>query len=209
MNDLRVERMAVEARAEVVAVLSAAFVDYPVMRYVVGREGSRYRVRLEELIGHFCDRRFARGWPVLGALVDGVLVGVATVNPPRPQPAPAALRESFERLREALGDAAIARLEAFEAASDGNEPPYPHHFVGMLGVHPEHQGRGHARVLLDAVQDLSRADPESTAVALSTEESDNLAFYRHLGFELIGDTRVGELQTWGLARRDCAGNGPA
>lgn len=97
-----------------------------------------------------------------------------------------------------LGEAAYGRMERFELASDGNEPDGAYHFVGMLGVIPEAQGSGLGRVLLDAVKAMAVRDGLN-GVSLSTEDSGNLPFYAHMGFDVVGHAALGDLQTWGLA----------
>ena len=57
---------------EIVETLWDAFRDYPVMRFVVGEAGDEYDDRGRRLVGYFTESRLARGWPVLGPLVDGL-----------------------------------------------------------------------------------------------------------------------------------------
>jgi predicted GNAT family N-acyltransferase len=70
----------------------------------------------------------------------------------------------------------------------------------MLGVWRDARGGGLARRLIDEVVCLSVEHPISEAVCLSTESPDNLPFYSHLGFEVIGHVRVDDLESWTLIR---------
>ena len=92
-------------------------------------------------------------------------------------------------------------LRSCASACDPLEPTELHHYVGMIGVRPHDQGRGYARLLLDAVHQMSDSDPDSTGVALTTETEQNLPFYQHFGYEILGKANVEDLETWTLFRK--------
>jgi GNAT superfamily N-acetyltransferase len=202
----RVVRMPQDRFDDVVAVFCAAFHDYPVMRYVLKDAGEDYDGQLTELIGYFTDSRFSRDWPVLGVSDRNELVAAANINPPQTTfqatPPPDSLQRRLHRLRTSLGDAAIERFQAHEAACEPFEPKEQHYYLGMLGVSPAHQGYGYARLLLDAVHRMSVEDQESHGVVLTTETPNNLPFYEHFGYQVLGLARVEELKTWTLFRPD-------
>ena len=75
----------------------------------------------------------------------------------------------------------------------------------MIGVRPAHQGRGLARLVMDTVHEISRRDPESHGVALSTETAENVELYRHFGYRVLGSRDVDELCTWTMFRPDDPG----
>jgi ribosomal protein S18 acetylase RimI-like enzyme len=56
------------------------------------------------------------------------------------------------------------------------------HYLGMIGIRPDEQGRGIGRRLIDAVKDRARSYPESTGITLNTECESNLLFYEKVGF---------------------------
>lgn len=60
--------------------------------------------------------------------------------------------------------------------------PEPHLYLAMLGVDPEHQGRGLGRRLVEAM--LEQADREGRRSYLETEVERNIGFYRRFGFEV-------------------------
>lgn len=186
-----------------VAALCDAFRDYPVMRYVIGDAGARYDEHLRRLVGYFTLARFSRAYPVLGIEADdGRIVAVANINPPQAVPRPPELERAYEVLRAALGDAAIARYQAFVTVCEPFEPSEPHFHLGMIGVVASEQGRGHARRLLDALHAMSRDDSGSSGVSLTTETPANLPFYEHFGYRVRGHgtTPDGGLTSWTLFR---------
>jgi GNAT superfamily N-acetyltransferase len=198
-------RLSREHFDEVVSTLCAAFHDYPVMRYVLKDAGAEYDARLNQLVGYFTDSRVCRGWPVLGLVQRGELLAAANINPPQPAPPPASLQQRYDRLHDDLGEAAMTRFEAFSAAAAPFAPDEPHYYLGMIGVPPEHQGRGYARLLLNAVHEMSAQDPDSCGVVLTTETQKNVPLYEHFGYRVLGSGKVEELTTWVMFRPDSSG----
>ena len=97
---------------------------------------------------------------------------------------------------------ASLKWERYENESDLDAPTEPHVFLGVIGVHPDFQGRGLARVLLDEVARISRRHADSHGVCLNTESAANVALYEHMGYQVIGHRTVDTLQTWCMFRPD-------
>jgi ribosomal protein S18 acetylase RimI-like enzyme len=186
---------------EIVAVLADAFASYPVMRYTLGAQHAEPG-RLALLIGLFVVRRFLRGDPALGLSdANARLIGVATLTRPGDHSTASEIEQHRTRVWGELGDAARARYEAYVAAANRHSPPAQDYHLNMLGVRAAMQGRGHARMLLDAVHALVDADPQASGVSLNTERASNLRFYERFGYRVLGHTPVGEgLETWTLFR---------
>lgn len=186
---------------DIVTVLSDAFYDYPVMRYVLGPEPP-YDERLRTLVGLFVSGRVFRNDPLLGVYDDaGDLVAAATMTLPGNPNTPPALIAHREAVWGELGREARSRYEAFASATEQSAVSGHHHHLNMIGARRSHQGRGLARPLLEAAHDLSAADPRSTGISLSTELPRNLSLYEHFGYRIQGHTRVSEtLETWSLFR---------
>jgi GNAT superfamily N-acetyltransferase len=190
---------------EVVSVLTDAFHDYPVMRYVLGPDvpgaGAPYRVRLHRLLQLFVSGRAYRNEPMLGVRDAGGLVGAAVMSLPDakdPPPAFIALRES---IWAELGAEARARYDGYVGAAQFFVTAPRHHHLNMIGVLRSQQRTGLARVLLGAVHDLASADPSSAGVSLTTERAENVALYERFGYRVEGHARVSsELETWGMFR---------
>ncbi len=193
---MKVERLSRENKAEVVALLWAAFYDYPVMRFVLKSSSDEYEKQLNALIGFFCEVRLVRDWPVLGIRdEDGSLIAAALVNDLVHHPL-SLPEEPLQQLRKTIGAEAYERLVTYEDQSSKGEPSVPHHFLGMIGVHPDQQGKGYAGALLNSVKEMAIENPESNGVCLSTENPENLRMYERFGYKVISEADVGELHSW-------------
>ncbi len=185
--------------SEVVDVLTDAFADYPVMRFVLGPDGST-PARLSRLIGLFVFRRARLGGPMFGLRgADGGLIGAAVMTLPAEPDSPADVLQLRDEVWQALGQDCRERHDAYSAVAKTLSVPEPHHHLNMIGVRHADHGRGFARPLLEAAIGLAADDPQSAGLSLTTETVANVRLYEHLGFRVVGHGRVSsELETWGL-----------
>jgi GNAT superfamily N-acetyltransferase len=185
----------------VVAVLSAAFRHYPVMRYVLGPPADLGRLR--RLIEFFVRARVLRGGRVVGVLGPEGLLAAGLVTKSPGGPSSVAVQDLRDATWNQLGDDARLRYERFGAAARVLVPEVSHLHLNMIGVLPESQGRGLARIVLDHVHELSRDDPASAGVSLSTEVEANVSLYRHFGYDCTGFAVVDDaFTTWAMFRPD-------
>jgi GNAT superfamily N-acetyltransferase len=170
------------------------------MTYTLQDEDDRYEEYLRATVGFFCENRLTRDGPLLGLRVDSEIVAVACIDEPNEKAAPEDLHQEFALLGKLIGPAAIARLELYETESIRFAPTAPHHFLGIIGVHPDHQKLGYARLLLDEIHAMSESDAVSAGVCLNTEDTANVAFYQYLGYEVIGEADIDSIHTWCMFR---------
>lgn len=191
---------------EIVSVISDAFRDYPVMRWVLGPDapgqGAPYDVRLHRLVQLFVSARAYRDEPLMGVRDDrGVLIAAAVMSHAPTADPPATFIALRESIWAELGADARGRADAYGDASSFFGELGPHHHLNMIGVRRTHQGLGLGRELLAAVQKLAAGDPQSTGVSLTTELAENVKLYEHFGYRVVGHKRVGPgLETWGMFR---------
>jgi len=187
----------------VVEVLSDAFQDYPVMRYVLGKDAPDYAKHLRSLVGLFVGARTSRGDPILAVEEDGRPVAVATLTVPSGEHRGSQWQDVRRTVWEELGEDALARYQAFVEACATFSIPEPHYHLNMIGVRREFQGRGLARMLLDEVHRLSRDAAKSCGVSLTTEDAANVILYQHVGYHVVSTAQVAPgFQSWGLFRPD-------
>lgn len=188
---------------EAVDVLCDAFFDYPVMRFVVGPVGvDAYARRARRMIDFFTSARFLGEDLVMGVEDEGgALVAVANITRPGERPKHPGLGPLREALWRELGDEARVRYEELVAVWQTFAVGGPQYHLNVLGVRRSHQKRGAARLLLDAVHDLSERSSESRGVSLTTEDPTNVPLYQRFGYRIVGEARVpGGFTTWGFYR---------
>lgn len=86
------------------------------------------------------------------------------------------------------------------AALQRRHAPMAHWYLSQLGVAPLSQGRGLGSALLRPM--LGRLDSHQQWCYLETAEASNLQFYRHLGFAVMDESRIGHgsVPLWALLR---------
>lgn len=79
--------------------------------------------------------------------------------------------------------------------------PDPHWYLVAIGVDPGRQDEGLGSSLVQS--GIGRADHDNTPIYLETETVENVAFYRHLGFEVIEEVIAAGLDVpvWLMIRR--------
>lgn len=186
---------------EAVALLARAFASDPLMRYLLGEQG-RYGERLRAVFRYQCELQLLMSWPLLGLIPRTRLAGVVGVALPEQPDELTGLARLEAELAAALGKPAQQRLDRYAERTSAHFPAEPLLYVRMIGVRPESQGRGYARLLLDEVQRRSAAHPRSTGVALDTENAENVEIYKRLGYQVVGQVQIDRIHVWCMFRPD-------
>lgn len=186
----------------VVSVLSEAFHDYPVMRFVLGNE-PEYEARLRTLVTFFVMARLLRGELILGIAEQGGLAAAALASRPGSLPTPRRLAKLREETWADLGAEAQGRYEAFGEVAGRFSVSVDRLHLNMIGVRRHHQGRGLGVRLLDHLHAWSAADPTSAGVSLTTEVESNVSLYQGFGYRVLGSAPVASaFTTWAMFRPD-------
>lgn len=119
----------------------------------------------------------------------GRLAGAAFWGPPdRDVFQGSRVDDLFTALAPHLGDELVPRLGEFARAHE-HRPPAPHLYLGVLGVHPDHQSRGLGAALLAPV--LSECDRMGLLAHLESSNERNVPFYERHGFDVVDRYRCG------------------
>lgn len=194
-----VKRASGEDVADAAEVLAHAFQDDPLQRYVFPDEDERHRLSA----AHFgALLRYGFEFGTVAAVTGrGAVIalrpGETDVTPARAEAG------GLAKLPELIGVEAASRFLAVIGGAEAMHHRYapgPHWYVMALGVSPEAQGTGLGRDLLQSV--FSEADPGRLPVYLETTRAANVAFYGHMGFEVVEQFRepVSGLDVWGFLR---------
>lgn len=211
-EDFNIVRVGPSGFDAVSQLLFEAFFDYPVLRFMLGDDAEGdYSERLRHLMDFFTHLRFVPNHPVFAVTAGDELVAAAYLIPPETgsfieeateEVGHDPLEEHRKRIWEVLGPAAHRRFDTYKAAIAAYSFPEPHVHLDMLGTSHAARGQGHGRRLLDFVHAYSAKDPESRGVSLTTEDPQNVAFYQHFGYEVVGQTTFGPYESWGFFRSD-------
>ena len=79
-------------------------------------------------------------------------------------------------------DDMITKFVALRTALTENTPPEHHWYLQMIGTHPDWQRQGIGSRLIR--EGIERARTDGLGIYLETETIENVAYYRHLGFEV-------------------------
>ena len=113
------------------------------------------------------------------------------------------LRAGGMRLYRSVGSDPVARMTHVEKHNDllrETFVPEPYMFLSILAVDPDHQGKGHASRLIEAM--LHRLDRDRIPCYLETTEEAIVSFYRRFGF-IRGDASAvpgTDLTVWPMLR---------
>jgi ribosomal protein S18 acetylase RimI-like enzyme len=164
-------------------VLTAAFVDDPVLSWLVPDRAEREPL-LPLVFDAFADA-FARHDQTHVTAPGDALTGVALWAPPGVAPVHPDDQATFGGRLAELAAPHLERFglcgEIFEAA----HPAPPAWYLQFLGVDPAHQGHGYGSALLRTV--LDAADRAGEAAYLEATSDRNRALYERHGFACIGD----------------------
>ncbi|MGW6651548.1 acetyltransferase [Streptomyces sp. CB02130] len=112
--------------------------------------------------------------------------------------------ETVAELEEILGDRAPLFRDAVAAAAEQG-PKEPHWYLAVVGADPATRGQGHGAALLRS--GLAKADAAGLPVYLESSKPDNLPFYEHFGFTVLGEAALpgGGPALWVMRRAPRAG----
>lgn len=165
-----------------------SFWDDPVMRWLFPNDDT---FSSTTLMDGFFHRLLAHG----SSLVTHDVVGFSLWIPPGRPEAEADVESSDD---EVPSDEMITKFVALGGAIEANTPAEEHWYLQMIGTHPDWQRRGIGSMLIR--EGLSWARRDGLGVYLETETVENVAYYRHLGFEVRTEWDVpsGGPHMWGM-----------
>jgi len=181
---LRPRRTAGQDLPMLVETLVAAFIDDPVMTWVIP-DG----LRRPQILRAFFEIAVDVNQPY-GELytTDPVPVAGAVWVPPGCQPSGEHAEQLAACYIEAAGEEFADRAVAVLERTDECHPPEPHDYLFILGTRPEWQSRGLGSALLREV--LERCDREDRPAYLEASSDGNRRLYLRHGFEVVGEIRL-------------------
>ena len=167
--------------ARLLAILTAAFVEDPTVRWLFPEQTS--------YLAHF---------PLLARALGGAAIELGTAWHMKGQPAcmlwlPPGIAPEEQPLMEVIEKGIPARrhAEVFSVleAVDAAQPTEPHWYLPLIGVDPSCQGRGLGSALLRAA--LRVCDRDGMPAYLEASSASSIPLYERHGFRRLTPVRVG------------------
>jgi ribosomal protein S18 acetylase RimI-like enzyme len=171
-----------------IGIASEAYRDDPLIGYFV-RDDSRQSAALRRLFD-FCLREQALPHGQVTMTRDGSACA-AWLPPAKAKPSISLVQQIalLPRMAQICSLARVPRLLATMRLLERHHPAGPpHHYLYLLAVLPDRQGRGLGSALLQA--GLRAIDRSGSDVYLETASARNIALYRRHGFAVTGEARL-------------------
>lgn len=94
----------------------------------------------------------------------------------------------------------LLSYESFASNLRGRLAPSKHWYLNIIGVDPQHQGKGYGGILLRSM--FNHVDKEQLPCYLETHEEATVSMYRHYAFEVIetGLVPCSDVRYWAMLR---------
>ena len=182
---------------EATDVLAKAFEDDPVINYFLFGHGDDYQEKLRELFRYQCLMYAEMRLPIFGSVKNSEITGIACLSVPDKKKRPDSLIEVDKKFEQSMEQESFDRIKRYMNLNKKHTPSVPHHYLAALGVHPDFQGQGFGRLLLEKVFELSGYHGTSTGVFLETATIENVEMYEHFGYDLLATEKLdGIVDLW-------------
>ena len=164
--------------------LARAFEDDPVLSWVFPEEP---RIeRLERAFTFFLRRIWL---PQDECFATDRLFGAALWLPPEKwHLGPLGQLRLLPGMVSILGGSLPRMMTAVNMIEKHHPKEPPHHYLAVLGVEPEFQGRGFGGALMQPV--LDRCDRDRTGAYLESSKERNIVLYERHGFRVVEELRI-------------------
>jgi hypothetical protein len=200
-SDKPIIRITKDSLEEATEVLTRAFEDDPVINYFISSHKDAYPEKLREVFRYQCLMYLEMDLPVFGTVQNSRITGIACLSIPGKKERPDTLVKTDKEFEKSMGPESFDRIKRYINLSKKYTPEGPHHYLAALGIHPDFQGQGYARLLLDRVSEISEKHGTSTGVFLETAKSKNVELYKHFSYNLFAAEKLdGVVDLWYMFR---------
>jgi ribosomal protein S18 acetylase RimI-like enzyme len=197
------EIIEVENNEKAVKLFAEAFKDDP-MNVLIFKDES-VRLEMVEAIYRFVVECIVPEQNLImkGAVQNNILMGVIIfTEPENKREWTPYLIEEGKKLGLKTGEKYGKLIREFVTYTFRYRSREPHYYINELAVLPEYQGRGIGKMLLNYIENLSFNDKKSAGTALDTSNPDNVAFYQHLGYKVVGEFRFHGLKGFSMYKNN-------
>jgi len=198
----RVSKLVKSEKPLFVPLMSKAFAPDPLFLHLFGdsEQDLSARRRVEAFVSFMFDKCFLLHEEVWGVFENEKLLGAYLVE--KPQASKHNVRGFlglFLRLIPLfflLSIRAVNLLNSYMRVTRSVAPSITSHYLIMIGVTPEAQGKGIGKAMLEHLLSMVDTDKKSCGVLLDTENIENVQLYQRFGFTLYRETQINDLPVY-------------
>jgi ribosomal protein S18 acetylase RimI-like enzyme len=165
---------------QVATLFQQAFADDLGMRYICQHEQKGYQKRLSAWFLALLRMQVANQQPILGICEAGDYVACATLTLPQTKLKMMSLMGWVRTVLFQVGFIGLWRTMRHVGRISRYQPKTPHYRLEFIAVHPDHQGKGYGRAMLDAIHQMAQS--ENSGIWLETTNPANVGLYEHVGY---------------------------
>ncbi|PAQ13488.1 GNAT family N-acetyltransferase [Bacillaceae bacterium SAOS 7] len=199
----RISKLTKRDKSFFVSLISKAFARDPLFLHLFGdsKLDRKARMSMTAFASFMFDKSFMLNEEVWGFYENENLLGVYIVEKSQPSKfqnmkGGALLIGRLMPLFFQLSGKTLGRLNSYMRVTRSFAPSIAHHYLIMIGVKPENQGKGIGKALLEHLLHTVHTDNKSQGVALDTENAENVSLYRRFGFVLSGEAQIDKVPVY-------------
>ncbi|MBD8497306.1 GNAT family N-acetyltransferase [Paenibacillus arenosi] len=193
-------------KASFISLMSSAFAQDPIFLHIFGH--SEFNEQARRHTAHFFSFLFDKSeWlheEIWGYYENGKLLGAYIIEKPKTNKIrPMSIIRLVGRLISLayrLPIRKIRQLNDYMRITRSMAPSTAHHYLIIIGVAPEAQGKGIGKALLQHLLHDVDSSPISHGVALDTENIHNIVLYEKFGFILMHEAHLDHVPIYGMFR---------
>jgi hypothetical protein len=188
--------------AEAAAVLGRAFIHDPLISAIIGNvsDPAERAERMARLFSVILGDQSHLGQPALAVLHEGRVGAAAIIEQVNHvSSSTSTILQGLTLMPGLIRAAGLSGLLRAISTLDTllcNRPTQSHLYLNVLGVEPDLQRRHFGVTLLDYLRDQVAMRPELSGVYLETATESNVAYYGHVGYQVIGEMRPLGVRVW-------------
>lgn len=179
---MTIEPISRDQLAQISTLFQVAFIDDPGLQHICDYHRKGYERRLYACFEAILKMQMANKQPVLGIRVNSECVACAILTYPNTKlKLHSTLHWTWLALSQ-TGFRCFWRTVQHIIKISPHQPKYGHYRLEFIAVHPDYQGKGYGRMLLDEIHQMSQSDSHSQGVWLETTLPQNIGLYVHVGY---------------------------
>lgn len=201
-NSYSVSRLTKADKPLFVSLMSRAFAQDPLFLHLFGdsKLDRKAKSRVKTFISFMFDKSFLLHEEAWGYFENDSLMGTYVVEKPQASKLQnmkgILLIVRLIPLFFQLSGQTLSLLNSYMRVTRSSAPSFTHHYLIMIGVSPEEQGKGIGKSLLQHLLNKVKTDKKSRGIALDTENKENVNLYRRFGFTLSKEAQMGNIPVY-------------